>query len=144
MPSGLRKGGKEKAALAFQAFKDEWETCGYTVIALEKVMVHSELHYGGCPDVVVRDPKGRIWVVDFKTGSGIYFDMVLQLSAYCQLVEDQMALSVDGGAHIIRPNKNSGQLMMAKWSPDYLEDACELFNTYRMCYENDRTLKKLM
>lgn len=40
--------------------------------------------YAGTVDLLVRFPDGSVWVVDLKTGKGVYADHALQLMAYCR------------------------------------------------------------
>jgi len=72
----------ENAVLSFL----EWEK-GHKLepIALEKSLVSDTLLYGGTSDYIGK-VNGSIELIDFKTGSGIYDEAVIQVSAYTHLI----------------------------------------------------------
>jgi CRISPR/Cas system-associated exonuclease Cas4 (RecB family) len=50
--------------------------------------------YAGTLDLAIRK-DGELWIVDFKTGSGIYFSHELQLTAYKFAYEEMYGVKVD-------------------------------------------------
>lgn len=61
--------------LAFERrFKPEW-------LLLEATVWNDTLGYAGTLDGVMRLPNGRVYLVDFKTGNGVYSEYGMQLEA---------------------------------------------------------------
>ena len=52
------------------------------IIASEFQVFNLAAGYAGTVDALVRFPSGQTWLVDYKTGKGVYGDHALQLSAY--------------------------------------------------------------
>lgn len=52
------------------------------VLAAERQVWNLTLGYAGTFDLLVRLRDGTIWLVDIKTGKGVYSDHALQLMAY--------------------------------------------------------------
>ena len=58
----------------------------YTVEATELTVWSESLHIAGTIDVVAREPEGELVIWDWKTGSGPWPEMALQLGAYAMLL----------------------------------------------------------
>jgi hypothetical protein len=72
----------ENALLSFF----EWEKSHIIKpVLLEKAMVSDAHRFGGTVDCVAY-LDGKLWLIDFKTGSGIYDEMGMQLAAYRELL----------------------------------------------------------
>lgn len=56
-------------------------------ILIETPLVSERFKYGGTPDVFAK-VDGMNELIDLKTGAGIYDEMVIQVSAYQQLLEE--------------------------------------------------------
>jgi hypothetical protein len=52
------------------------------ILLAERQVWSLEVGYAGTFDLTCRFPDGSLWIVDLKTGSGIYPDHALQLAAY--------------------------------------------------------------
>lgn len=52
------------------------------VLLAERQVWSLDVGYAGTFDLLARFPDGSLWVVDLKTGSGLYPDHALQLAAY--------------------------------------------------------------
>lgn len=52
------------------------------VLLTERQVWSLEVGYAGTFDLLCRFPDGSLWIVDLKTGSGLYPDHALQLAAY--------------------------------------------------------------
>jgi hypothetical protein len=64
---------------AYERFRDEWQP----VEKFGEVVVGNRKHrYMGTLDLVARLNDGQDWLLDWKTGSGIYPEAALQLAAY--------------------------------------------------------------
>ena len=72
----------ENAVLAFF----EWErTHPIDVVLVETPMVSEQYRYGGTVDCLAK-LNGDLCLIDFKTSSGIFPEMMIQLAAYRQLL----------------------------------------------------------
>ena len=60
-------------------FLDTWRA---RVLARECVVFHTGHHYAGQFDLIAELADGRRWLLDYKTGKGIFPDVALQLAAY--------------------------------------------------------------
>ena len=65
----------------------EWEkNLNLEPILIEEPLI-SKLGYGGMIDLYAK-ANGQLWLIDFKTSSGIYKDMFYQVAAYKNLLEE--------------------------------------------------------
>ena len=55
---------------------------GVTILCVEKQVYNITIGYAGSFDILVEFPSGRRFIVDIKTGKGIYSDHALQAIAY--------------------------------------------------------------
>jgi hypothetical protein len=106
----------DRAKVAFQAFLDWDKTVGpqETIVvngkpALEWEMVSKFYGYGGKLDRVFRRlSDGKIILQDFKTSSGIFDEMIYQVSAYDRLWNEvNTAFPIDE-VHLLRLGKDDG------------------------------------
>lgn len=87
--------------------------------------VYSKKHdYCGTADIFGRI-DGKAFVGDIKTSSGIYDEMLLQISAYSGAVEEEFGEGADVGI-IIRCGKD-GSFEIKEWSREELEGAFKAF-----------------
>lgn len=63
-------------------YRDFMQTVRPTVLFAEKQVWNLTYGYAGTPDALFLLPNGRIIVVDFKTGGGVYIDHAVQVTAY--------------------------------------------------------------
>jgi hypothetical protein len=72
------------AAIAprLQQFYDWLAKSGAEILGSEFQCWNLELGYAGTADALVRLRDGSIWLVDYKTGKGVYGEFALQLIAY--------------------------------------------------------------
>jgi hypothetical protein len=126
---------------AFGAFKEWFESNNFEVISQEEQMV-SEVHlYGGTPDAIAKDGKGRIVLLDWKTSNAIYSDHIWQLGAYRILWnENHPEMPLTGGSHICRFSKEKGDFAH-HFFPN-VDEAEQGFLLMRRLYDIDRELKK--
>lgn len=62
---------------------DNWfKSRGFKLLACEQVVWCEEHEYAGTFDVLAQDPDGHVWLLDAKTGNGIYPESFLQVAAY--------------------------------------------------------------
>lgn len=84
-------------AAALTRFKQEWVA---EILATETRVFHEQLRYAGTFDMVARLNDGHIWMLDWKSGKGIYPDYAIQQEAYLRathmVVGDAVAPSTLG------------------------------------------------
>ena len=109
---------------AYARFLDRWEI---ETVHTEIPVCHSGYRYGGTADVIATSPRlldGRPFILDVKTGKGVYKETALQLGAYrgCDL-------ALVDGAEVPMPETDE-QGYVAHVRPDDVEllpaDAGEL------------------
>lgn len=66
-------------AVLVTKFLDVWRA---NVLARECVVFHTGHRYAGQFDLIAELADGRRWLLDYKTGKGVYPDVALQLAAY--------------------------------------------------------------
>jgi hypothetical protein len=82
---------------SYVRFLDEWNP---TPILSESVVASRRFRYCGTLDLLARTPDGRVWLLDVKTGKGIYGETGLQLAAYARA---DVYLDEDGQEHDMPP-----------------------------------------
>lgn len=94
---------------AFSAFEEWFESNKFSIVEQEVQLV-SEVHkYGGTPDAIALDGKGRLVLLDWKTSSGVYADFLYQLALYRVLWnENHPDNPLTGGSHLCRFAKENG------------------------------------
>jgi hypothetical protein len=111
------------------------------VIRQEEELVSEQYLFGGCPDAVGEDSRGRLAILDWKTSNGVYQDYLIQIAAYYHLWEENRpGLPITGGFHLLRFSKEHADFAHHYWSE--LDDAWEQFKLFRQAYELDKKLKK--
>ena len=73
------------AELAFQGFLEWFESTSILVHSVESALTHDVWYYGGTLDLKC-SIDGDLYVIDFKTSTGIYLEHKVQLAAYRELV----------------------------------------------------------
>ena len=66
-----------------------WENQEYEPIEIEKKLYCKKYNYAGTLDLVVKDKKGNLVLIDIKTSNQISFDYYLQLNAYWFAYEEE-------------------------------------------------------
>lgn len=77
-----------------EAAADFLDTHQVETLASEAFCFHDTFSYAGRLDLLATLSDGALWLLDFKTGSGVYPDVALQLAAYryaSHLVKDLAA-----------------------------------------------------
>ena len=88
----------------FRKFQTFWKKNKLKPVDLEKIL-YSKRGFAGTLDIVAKDPKGRIWLIDVKTSSGFFISMVYQLHGYKLAYEEQTGKKIDK-MFIVRLPKN--------------------------------------
>ncbi len=81
-------------ANCFNKFKTFWNKNKLKVVESEKIL-YSERGYCGTLDLIAKDSKGNIWLIDVKTSKGIFLTMLLQLHGYKLAYEEQTGKKID-------------------------------------------------
>jgi hypothetical protein len=132
---------KEQILSAFNAFIEWFEMNKFEVIEQEVQLVSEQHNFGGTPDAIAKDGKGRLVLLDWKTSDGVYSDYLIQLAAYRILWnENHPDNQLTGGSHLCRFSKQGGDFAHYYY-PD-LSDAERAFILMRELYDIDKTLKK--
>lgn len=95
----------EQAENSFLSFL-EWEKghklgYGLEIMRIEEPIISEKYHYGGTPDFYGYI-NGDLELIDFKTGSGIYDEYIIQVSSYYYLIEEQHNFDEKMKARILR------------------------------------------
>lgn len=138
---GLDEHDQLQAISAFEAFEEWFEMNQLKVVAQEMQLVSETHKFGGTPDAVAEDSKGRLVLLDWKTSDGVYMDYLCQLGAYRILWnENNPDNPLTGGSHLCRFAKTHGDF--AHHFYPNLDDAEKAFLLMRQLYDLDKTLKK--
>lgn len=117
-------------------FMQWWEKTNIEVISAEQVFCSPTLKLAGTADLVCK-VDGKLTIMDWKTGSGIYPEMFLQLAAYAIMWEEE------------HPDQPIEQLYIVNASVKNMfqtdkSDQLEFFKKgYRQALELYRTTKEL-
>ena len=137
---GADPGLEEKARQAFGMAREWWEGQRFELVEQECHLVSEAYRYGGTPDCIVRDAKGRLALADWKSSNRLYSDHLIQCAAYVQLWNENRPEPITGGVHIGRFSK--------EW-PDFehryfaeVDEAWSQFVDFRRCYDRDKVLRK--
>ncbi len=137
----LSDGDYHSVCSAFQAFKEWYESNKFELVEQETQLVSEVYQFGGTFDLVAKDYKDRLCMIDFKTSDGVYQEMLAQLAAYRILWnENKPDMPLTGGSHLCRFAKTHGDFAH-HYYPD-LADAERLFILLREAYVLDKGLKK--
>jgi hypothetical protein len=130
----------EQTLAAFGAWQEWWDSSRFTVVATEVPLVSERYLFGGTIDSLLRDQKGRLSIGDWKSSSGIFTDMLLQLAAYGLLWEENEDEKLEGGFHLVRFSKTEGDLEHRHFQR--LDEEQAMFIHLRSAYELDKNVKK--
>jgi len=141
VPTAITLEDQAQIVSAFEAFEEWFESNKFQIVEQEVQLV-SEIHkYGGTPDAIAIDAKGRLVLLDWKTSDGVYSDHLVQLGAYRMLWnETHPDNQLTGGSHLCRFAKTNGDFAH-HFFPD-LTDAERQFVLFREAYDLDKRLKK--
>jgi len=130
----------DKAETSFLNFLEWLKMVNFRVKATEVYLVSEQYKFGGTPDVIgwVTD---KLAIIDWKTGSGVYEDQLIQLCAYSKLWEEvHPEEPLIGGFHIIRINKeNAG---FDHKHRDFIPEAWEAFKHALELHNLHKIIKK--
>lgn len=76
------------AARLYATFREWWAHNKIEVVATETSLVSETYQYGGTVDLVGNYPGGGLIIMDWKTSSAFYQEMLLQMAAYRRLWQE--------------------------------------------------------
>ena len=123
----------------FNQFLEWWNNTNYKVTWTEKKMGSKKLEVGGCPDLLV---DGKV-LIDFKTSKAIYSDMIIQLSAYAELIKESEGIEIDK-AIIVRFPKEDDDTEIKEFSKEDLAVGLKQFKLLRKAFDIDKDLNKIL
>ena len=117
----------------FSKFTKWWDKKEYKVLASEQTCYSVDLDCCGTFDVIIKNKKGKIILLDFKTNKDIYSNVPVQIAAYKKLIEDSNNIKIDmyGVVHIPK-DKRAITLDIYTDKPSYLKafKACQFLDRY--------------
>jgi hypothetical protein len=140
-PKDCNEGELKQIGSAFEAFQEWFDNGKFEIIEQEIHLVSEQYQFGGTPDAIARDGKGRLVLLDWKTSDGVYSDHLVQLGAYRLLWNENYPDNpLTGGSHLCRFAKTNGDFAH-HFYPD-LSEAERQFVLLREAYNIDKILKK--
>jgi len=125
----------DKAKVAFNAFLDFEEQHKLENILVEAQLIDTKLLYGGTIDFYGK-VDGKLTLLDFKTGSGLWPEMRLQVAAYRNL------LQVNGhkveSVQLLRIDKETGE-----FHHHMLNELSEAWHMFKLMIPVARLKKKI-
>ena len=116
---------------AFEAFKTWTKDNNVKFIDSERKIYSREHQYAGTLDALA-EVNGKLAIVDFKTSSGIYDDMLIQTSAYAKAIEEEDQKPIEE-CWILRIPKDGSEFETRK------DDMVDMnFKSFLGCLENYR------
>lgn len=135
-----------EVANSLALFSEWWTNAGLVeVVEAERYVWDMEFHYGGTCDLLARDKDGQLWLIDWKTGKGIYGTMILQLAAYFNALHKLGVKPV--GAKIVQIGKTDAAPQIYEPTLDELREAWRAFGSLSRMHDfitaNDKRLAEL-
>lgn len=129
-----------------------WPGLTHIKVLWQETSLVSEVYkFGGTPDAIGIDTKGRYVLLDWKTSKGFYGDHLLQLAAYNTLWnENYPECKIGGGSYVVRFTKGGDFIkFLAFDAPDIpncpsLGLAWEQFRDLVPIYKREKPLKGLL
>jgi hypothetical protein len=126
----------ERVVNGFQAFIDWEKAHNVKFLHAEKLIYSKQYGYVGmCDCIAIIDKK--LFILDWKTGKGVYNEMLFQVSAYGKAHEEESGEKVEGLA-IIHLHKDTGDFSIREIS---LEEYKECADSFVHCLAVKKHLK---
>ena len=140
LPTDNRLDALELARCLFQVFMRWWESNTLEVVATETSLVSEEHQYGGTLDLVARSPLGFV-LLDWKTSSQFYQEMMLQMAAYRHLWAMASGASDPiAGASLVLFSKTSKSLKVYPVTEEQMDLAFKKFLLLRKTYDMEAAI----
>ena len=75
-------------------FQKFWRKNKLKLMESEKIL-YSEKGFAGTLDIIAKDPKGNLWLIDVKTSAGFFLSMIYQLHGYKYAYEEQTGKKIN-------------------------------------------------
>ena len=98
-----------KVVNCWNAFTDWWNKQEYEVVELEKKIYSKKYNYAGTLDLICKDKKGNLVLMDIKTSNFITFDYFLQLNEYKFAYEEETNQKVSK-SFIVKLSKRDAEI----------------------------------
>jgi hypothetical protein len=120
----------------------EWKaSVGFKTVAIEPHLISEKHQYGLTPDCLA-EIRSKLSLFDWKSGNGVYEDMLIQLEAYRHgWDENHPDNPITGGYHLVRLDKTSGAFTY--YYRDALPGAWEAFLALLQLHNVHKELKRL-
>jgi len=139
-PSDVAPEIVDKAETAFLSWLEWKDRMKFTLEKSELSLVSEQYQFGGTIDFIPLI-DGKLSIFDFKTGSGIYEDHLLQVSAYRELMREA-GMETPGGIHILNLGKEDASFKHFFWQS--LPEAWEAFLAALKLHNIHKSLKKMV
>jgi len=128
----------DQAHVGFRKFVEWKQQHEFSLILSEQPIVSEEYRFGGTLDCVAT-VDGKITLVDFKTGKGIYDEMLCQVSAYNELLKTKDIATDE--IMILRIGRNEEEGFEVRTLQN--SDVARYFEIFKACLTIYETKKKL-
>jgi hypothetical protein len=131
---------QRRARNSFRQFLEWWENTRLTVTHTEIGLKSTKHRFGGTPDAIGLDNRGRVVLIDWKTSNAVYGDYLYQLAAYALLIEENHPELKPEGFHLLRVAKESADFAHHYFGE--LDEEKEAFILMTRLYEIDARTRK--
>ncbi len=102
------------------------------VVKQEIKLVSESLRYGGTPDAVGVDDRGRYVLLDWKTSKGVYTNFQLQLAAYKHVWDETCppGQKITGGVYLVHFTKTGEFIKVYPYEVPELPESPRLDNSW--------------
>lgn len=129
-----------KAEVCYLNFLEWKEQVKFKAIHTEIYLVSEEHQYGATPDCIA-EINGKLSLFDWKTSSGLYPDMLIQLAAYEKVWNENNPNNIIlGGDYLLRIGKEDASWHYHHWAA--LPEAWECFKHLNELHKLQKVLKK--
>ena len=140
-PNGIPRDILDKAESAYLNFLEWSKRNELKVLATEVPMISERWRFGGTPDCIAY-VCGKLALLDWKTGSGVHDEQLIQLAAYKELWEENNPHEpIQGGFDLLRISK--GEAGFSHYHRDNLAGCFDAFLHLRKLYDLKAQLKRL-
>lgn len=122
---------KEKRHLA--SFATWFQDTRPEIISAEQTVASVKYQYAGTLDLVCRIDD-QIWIIDFKTSSGIYLSHELQITAYKQAFEETFGEQVEHTGVLRTGTRHKAGYEFKEIERD-IEDFTNIYKTYLVLHD---------
>ena len=128
-----------KLKKTIEDFKKWWASEDIEVLHAERMLCSPTLMLAGTPDLICR-VNGKLTIMDWKTGSGIYPDMFMQMAAYAIMLEEEYPEHKVESLHVVNASIKNMFQEEARSEVDQFKDAyLAALNLYKV----DKSIQEL-